>query len=53
MLISKLKATARLVEHLNYSQTRLPYPIVSVDHLNASALESVSALVSQNKINMS
>lgn len=44
-LARKLGAIARMAGHLDYSRSRLPYPLASVDALNESELESVSALV--------
>lgn len=44
-LARKLGAISRMTEHLNYSRSRLPYPLVSVNTLSEPELESVSALV--------
>jgi len=44
-LSRKLGAISRMVGHLAYSRSRLPYPIASVNALGEAELESVSALV--------
>lgn len=44
-LSRKLGALRRLIRHLEYSRNRLAYPISSVDALDETELESVSALV--------
>jgi len=44
-LTRKFEAIKRMVGHLQYSRQRLPYPLPSLNGLNESSLESISALV--------